>query len=177
MTAKHKSVIRDIEHKISKAVVDVAVQLKANKIVLGDTRDIADEVNKGKNCNQKISSWQHGYDRRFITYKSKSKGICVVLEEEHWTSQTCPICGGHHKSKGRNFVCPFCGFRCHRDVLGQINILSKHKLGKPGKLPVPTLIMHRIPHNLRVMRRCGDTHQIEKSVACCGQLQQEAAGF
>ena len=46
MKAKHDRVMRDMEHKISRAVVDTAVERKAGTIAIGDVRDIADGVDK-----------------------------------------------------------------------------------------------------------------------------------
>ena len=176
MNGKHRKVMRDIEHKISRAIVDVAEDRKANLIVLGDVRDIADGVNKGKSSNQKISQWSHGKDRQYTTYKADARGVKVKLQGEEYTSRTCPKCGKQHKPKGRIFNCPFCGFSCHRDVVGQINILSAYKYGEPGKIPVPHIIKYRIPHNLRVMRRRRDTCQTAMSVVCSTELQ-EAVGL
>ena len=166
LKAKHKAVTRDTEHKISRAIVDVAVERKANLIVIGDIRNIGNGVNCGKQNNQKIAGWNHGKICAFVKYKSEAEGIANKLENEAWTSQTCPRCGKRHKPKGRNYMCPSCGFSCHRDVVGQIGILSVYKFGVPGKIPAPSTIKHRIPVNRRVMRRCPDTGQPEKDVAC-----------
>lgn len=157
MKAKHKRVQRDMEHKVSRAIVNVAVERQAETIVMGDIRDIADEVALGKKTNQKISGWNHGQVRTLTTYKAGAEGIAVILQDEKYTSQTCPNCGHRHKPKGRNYKCPSCGFRCHRDVVGQINILSAYKFGEPGKLPAPPVIKHSVPYNIRRTLRRTDT--------------------
>jgi putative transposase len=175
MKAKHQRVLHDLEHKISRAVVETAVEQAAGTLVIGDVRDVADGVNCGKVQNQRMSRWNHGKIRESITYKAEAEGISVKLEDEHYTSQTCPHCQRRHKPRGRIYRCPSCGFQAHRDVVGQINILSVHKHGEPGKLPVPTMVKYRIPHNLRVMRRCPDTGQGAIPVAR-GRLR-EAAGL
>ena len=165
LRAKHQRVLRDLDHKISRSIVDIAVERKAEKIVMGDVRDIANGVNLSKQTNQKISNWTHGKVRQFTEYKAQAEGIEVELIEERYTSQTCPQCGTRHKPKGRNYRCPDCGFIGHRDVVGQINILSKYKHGENGKIPLPGVIKHRIPHNLRVMRRRQDTGYSKRSIA------------
>ena len=154
MKAKHECVMRDMEHKISRAIVNVAIERQANTIVMGDVRDIADGVNLSKQTNQKISTWNHGKIRKFTEYKADAVGIKVVLQDERYSSQTCPNCQERHKPKGRNYKCPTCQFQSHRDVVGAINILSIYKWGEPGNIPAPTQIKHRIP--LWVMRRCPD---------------------
>jgi putative transposase len=113
--------------------------------------------------------------RQYVEYKAKAEGITVELEDEAYTSQTCPNCTHRHKPKGRTFRCPACGFQAHRDVVGQINILSVYQHGEPGKLPTPATIKHRIPYNVRVMRRCWDTGQAELPVA--REQSREAAAL
>jgi putative transposase len=176
MKAKHNRVIRDMEHKISRAIVEVAVERKASLIVMGDIKDIADGVNLGKQTNQKISSWDHGKIRAFTTYKAAAEGIKIELQDEAYTSQTCPNCGARHKPRGRNYHCPSCRLQAHRDVIGQVNILSAYKFGEPGKIPVPLIVKHRMPHNMRLMRRCPDTGQ-GKSPVARGVIPREAAGL
>ncbi len=59
---------------------------------------------------------------------------------------------------------PVCKFQSHRDVVGQINILSAFKFGAPGKIPAPTNIKYRIPHNVRVLRKRLGTGQTNEPV-------------
>jgi putative transposase len=175
MKAKYDRVMRDMEHKISRTVVDVAVEQNAGTVVIGDVRDVADGVDCGKVQNGRMSRWDHGKIRQYIEYKAEAEGITVKLENEAFTSQTCPQCSHRHKPKGRRYRCPACGFQAHRDVVGQVNILSRFKHGEPGKIPAPAAVKYRIPHNLQVMRRCQDTGQERTPVA--RSPLREAAGL
>jgi putative transposase len=178
MRAKHKRVMRDLEHKISRAVVDVAVERQAGTIAIGDVRDVADGVDHGKQHNQQSSQWNHGRIRQYITYKAEAEGIAVELVDEHYTTQTCPNCSQRHKPRGRNYTCGRCGFSAHRDVVGQINILSRYKTGQVGAMRAPAEIKHRMPHNLRLMRRRRDTGQPETAVARgTGRQPRQAAAL
>jgi putative transposase len=159
MKAKQARVLRDMEHKISRAIVEVAVARQAGTIVMGDVRDIADGIDKGTAHNQRMSQWTHGKLRTYVAYKAEAEGLQLVLHSERYTSQTCPSCGHRHKPRGRVYTCRACGFSGHRDVVGQVNILSAYLHGTPGKLPVPAVVKHRMPHNLRLMRSCRDTGQ------------------
>jgi putative transposase len=178
MRAKHKRVMRDMEHKISRTVVDVAVERLSGTIAIGDVRDVADGVNHGKQHNQQSSQWSHGRVRQYITYKAEAEGIAVELVDERYTTQTCPNCSERHKPRGRTYVCGRCGFSAHRDVVGQINILSRYKTGQVGALRAPNEIKHRMPHNLRLMRRRRDTGQPATAVARgTGHQPREAVGL
>jgi len=139
---------RDILHKVSRAVVDYAVETKAKEIVIGDVRDIADGVHLGKNSNQKISLWPHGKLRSYIAYKALLAGMATLLEDEHHTTQTCPGCGNRKKPKGRVYRCRVCGFVGHRDVVGATNILSRRLYGELGKVQVQET-MYRHPYGAK----------------------------
>jgi putative transposase len=138
---------RDILHKASRAVVDYAVEANAKEIIIGDVRDIADGVNKGKRSNQKISLWPHGKLRSYIAYKALMVGMETLLENEAYTSQTCPCCGNRKKPKGRVYECGVCGFVGHRDSVGAMNILSRRLFGEPGRVLAETT-MYRHPYKV-----------------------------
>src|SRR5262249_31955 len=64
--AKQQRRLRDMEHKISRAVVDYATQARAGTLAIGDVRDIADAPDKGAKQNQKLSTWRHGKLRAYL---------------------------------------------------------------------------------------------------------------
>jgi putative transposase len=135
--AKQQRRIRDMEHKISRSVVDYATQAQAGTLAIGDVRNIADAISMGNKQNQKLSTWRHGKLRAYLTYKAEAEGMRVVLVDERHTSQTCPNCQRRHKPKGRTYRCPDCRFQTHRDVVGAVG----YPLGDPQS-PYP--------------RRCGE---------------------
>lgn len=124
------------------------MERKVGTLAVGDVRDAADQVNLGKQSNQKIANWSHGKMRRYIEYKAQAAGIATELVDEAYTSQTCPICGERYKPKGRVYRCPACGFISHRDAVGAANIRSVRLFGIPGKSP-PGEVMYRHPFNQR----------------------------
>jgi putative transposase len=86
--------VRDINHKVSRTVVAFAFTGKASTIVVGDVREIADGIDKGSEHNRRTSNWTHGQLRQYITYKAARLGMETVLQDERYTSQTCPACAG-----------------------------------------------------------------------------------
>ena len=143
--AKQKRKRTDIEHKVSRSVVQYAVERRVGTLAIGDVRDVADGVDNGKKANQKISNWSHGKLRNYIEYKAAAEGIRTVLKNEAYTSQTCPNpkCLHKIKPKGRVYRCPVCGFVGHRDIVGASNILSRFAYGKLGQIyPAQTKYRH-----------------------------------
>ena len=111
--AKQKRRARDMEHKVSRAVVTWAKERGVSILVIGDVRDVADGKRLNTKSQQKIGVWSHGRQRQYLTYKAEAAGIAVTLVDEAYTSQTCPGtlpdgtgCLQCHKPKGRvRFVC------------------------------------------------------------------------
>jgi putative transposase len=170
--AKQQRRLRDMEHKISRTVVDYAVERQAGTLAIGDVRDIADVPNKGRHQNQRLSTWQHGKLRAYLSYKAAAEGIAVVLVNERHTSKTCPGCGRRHKPAGRTYRCPDCRFQAHRDVVGAVNILSRQLFGEVGKLRPPEP-MYRHPIARWGKRSRLDTGQPAMAVVC-GSPQEAA---
>ena len=135
--AKQQRRARDIAHKVSRAVVDFAVERQAGTLAIGDVRDVAAGKRLDAHGQQKISTWTHGRLRTYITYKAEAEGMAVVLVDESYTTQTCPACGQRHKPAGRTYRCPDCGFQAHRDVVGAANILSRHRHAALGQIRPP----------------------------------------
>jgi IS605 OrfB family transposase len=168
---------RDMEHKISREVINTAKEMEAGTLAVGDVRNVANKGTLGKKSNQKVSNWSHGKVRHYVEYKAEAEGIKSELVNERYTSQTCPSCGSRHKPRGRRYVCGLCGFSGHRDGVGAVNILSVHHYGVPGRIRPTGRTKYRIPYQVRVLRSPLGTGQ----VACCadsrGERTQEAAAL
>ena len=161
--AKQARRLRDLDHKVSRAAVQYAVAQQAGTMVVGDVRDVADKTGRGAVVNQKLSSWRHGRLRQYLTYKAEAAGIVVALQDEAYTSQSCPVCRARHKPTGRVYTCRRCGYTGPRDVVGAVNILSARLHGAPGQVAPPPAdqIRYRYPLVLGPpgKRSCPDTGQ------------------
>jgi putative transposase len=137
--AKNERQRRDIEHKITRTVVNHAVSEKARRVVMGDIRDIADGKRLNRKNQQKISDWSHGKQAQYLSYKLSAEGILLERQSEAYSSQTCPKCGALHKPQGRNYRCPQCGLVAPRDSVGACNQESKILFNEFGHIaPIST---------------------------------------
>lgn len=109
--AKLNNQIRDILHKQTSALVSTLKNEGVQTLVIGDVRDIRNHLDYGTKANQKLHQMATGKTRHYLTYKAENLGMAVVLQEESYTSQTCPFCGLKYKPKGREYICPNCGFK------------------------------------------------------------------
>lgn len=139
-SAKFTRQQRDILHKASRQIVDFCQEHKVAKLAIGDVRDIADGVAKGKKCNQKLSQWAHGQFYTYLNQKSRVYGINNDYLNEAYSSKTCSVCGHVKKSsvKGRTYKCSACKSVVHRDGNGSANICSKGRYGEYSKVQVTT---------------------------------------
>jgi putative transposase len=151
---KIKHQIQDIEHKSTSRLVSTLWEEGVQTLVIGDVRDIRQANDVGSTNNQKIHQWSFGTARHQLTYKAERLGMSVVLQDEHRTSRTCPVCCHCRKSKlkGRVFRCTNkrCGWSFHRDGVGAINIRKKYReeFGVPlvvGDMAPPIGIRY-LPH-------------------------------
>jgi putative transposase len=130
--------IRENEHKQTTRLITMLHHAGVRTLVIGDVRDLRQTTDVGHTNNQKIYQWSHGSVRFKLTYKARHLGMEVVLQEESYTSRTCPKCL-HVRSKvtGRVFRCTNkrCRWTYHRDGVGAINIRQKY-LGISNSSPV-----------------------------------------
>ncbi|WNZ47239.1 transposase [Leptolyngbya boryana CZ1] len=155
--ARLNNQIKDIQHKQTTKLVSTLNARGVQTVVIGDIRDIRKSVDYGKKANQKIHQMLHGATRQMITYKAEKLGMIIALQDERYTSQTCPQCGKRHKPKNRFYKCS-CGFHFHRDGVGSINIRKKYL----GLLEVPVVGVMASPIGLRFYAhsRCSSTRAL-----------------
>ncbi len=167
--------MKDIEHKQTSRLITTLHQAGVQTLVIGDVRDIRQDLDVGRKSNQKLHQWSHGSTRHMLTYKAERHGMQVALQEESYTSRTCPACGHRKKSpvQGRNFKCRQCGIIYHRDGVGAMNIRYKYReeFGIPHVVAAmaPATGIRFTPHT-RVARE-----QLRENV-CMGNCA-EAAGL
>jgi putative transposase len=123
--------IYDIEHKQTSSLVNTLHQEGVEKLVIGDVRAIRKGLDKGTTTNQKLHQWSFGSVRHKLTYKAQHLDMRVALQEESYSSRTCPACGHRRKSSPRMrvFRCTNkeCRWQGHRDAVGAANIRAKYR--------------------------------------------------
>jgi putative transposase len=110
---------KDINHKISKSIVDYADKHRS-AIVLEDLGKIS-KKGKAKRYVQK-SQWSFYQLETFIKYKAALLGIPIFFVNPAYTSQVCSRCGSINKPNGKHYKCSCCGNLTHRDVNAAFNI-------------------------------------------------------
>ncbi len=120
---KENRIMDDIDHKISREIVDFAIAHNCSTIRLEKLQNIRQQARKSRKNNRSLHSWSFYRLATFIEYKAALSGINVVYVNPAYTSQKCPACGSLNHADDRNYRCK-CGFHKHRDIVGAMNILA-----------------------------------------------------
>jgi IS605 OrfB family transposase len=125
-SGKEQRLMRDVNHKISKAIVNFAFDNNVSVIGLEDLTGIRTAtINKVSKRNRHThSSWAYRQLQTFIEYKAREVGILIHYIDPSFTSQTCNRCN-HISKDNRNhltFICKKCGYENNADLNGAINI-------------------------------------------------------
>ncbi len=115
--------VRDRRHKATRQVVRFLQQEGVRTAFIGDPHGVRDK-DAGRHHNQRMSQWEYGKDKAYLSQKCRQAGILSFTGSERGTSSRCPSCQRRQKVTGRNWVCknPQCRFAGHRDIVGSMNM-------------------------------------------------------
>ena len=125
---KERRWMADVNHKVSRELVNLANQY-ANPVIAFERLDgIRNRVSGSKRFNRMISNWAFRDLINKTEYKAAKLGIRVVFVNPRGTSRTCPKCGHSTRSNRptqADFRCVACGYRGNADAVAAINITAR----------------------------------------------------
>ncbi len=120
---RERRMVNDILHKISRRIVDEALETDA-MIAMGNLKGIRDG-DRGKRFNRKLNGFPYRKLSKLIEYKARWLGIKVIKVNEKNTSKLCHKCGNRGTRKGSLFKCQSCNYSCNADYNGAMNIMKR----------------------------------------------------
>lgn len=145
---RQKNRTRQLIHKISKDIVQNAVQTKS-MIVFENLKGIRKLYRKGNGQGRKyrrrLNGWSFYELQRQVQYKAVWEGIPVRFVDPRCTSKLCPRCGKRlqeDRANRRKLWCSNCMQLMDRDVVAAMNIAYKgwlwhiHPRGDTGEAMV-----------------------------------------
>lgn len=121
---KETNWITDVNHKISREIVNMAVRNKRT-IAVENLTGITERLKVNRKTRGMLKGWSFYQLVNFIKYKAELAGILVVVVDPRGTSKTCPICQHYSRSNRRSqerFICQSCGYESNADRIGAMNI-------------------------------------------------------
>ena len=117
---RESNIIKDLNHKISRKIVEIAKQNKTG-IKLENLSQIRETTKQSRSFKYSLNSWGFYQLQQMIEYKSRLLGIPVVYVASPYTSKTCSRCGLIGRRSGKTFTCS-CGHVDHADSNAAFNI-------------------------------------------------------
>lgn len=151
----------DFNHKVSRVVANKMIEHDAGTLFIGDVRGIEKKTRakrrNNKDQRRRLSQWDRGQQEDYIRHKT---GVEPTHMNEALSSQTCLACSARNKPSGRKYRCRSCGFTCHRDVVGFVNILHKGLFGAYTTLNPDTEIRVIYCRPVKVYQPTRKTHGV-----------------
>jgi len=124
---RERNILVDFAKKVGRWVVDIALLLKANVIVLEKLDRMISRVGDlRKNYRLKLYLMQYSRVQKWIEWQAQKYGLRVIYVNPAYSSTTCPRCGTLMREIGyRTLKCTGCGFEEHRDYLAVMNLYGR----------------------------------------------------
>jgi len=124
---KERRWMTDLNHKVSRGLVDLAAQYPHPVLAFERLDGIRYRIRGSKRFNRMMSSWAFRQLADFVRYKAERAGVRVVFVDPRKTSRTCPKCGHAtraNRTTQADFRCVACGYRANADVVASLNIAA-----------------------------------------------------
>lgn len=123
---RESRIVRDINHKVAKKIVDIAEKSNSG-IKMERLHGIRRSRKHWRKFNGTLHSWGFYQLQNFIEYKAGMRGIPLVYVEPRNTSKECSRCGSVGTRDGKKFVCPN-GHVEHADANAGFNIALRSSI-------------------------------------------------
>lgn len=123
---RESRIVKDLNHKISRKIVDMA-KIQHAALVFEDLGGIRQTRKQHRSFKYALHSWSFYQLQTFVEYKAKLQGIPILYVDPAYTSQDCSRCGARGQRYGKEFKCPSCGHVDHADVNAAFNIALRQK--------------------------------------------------
>ena len=135
ISGKEQRFVKHINHVISKKIIENAIQIGANKLIMEDLTHIRSNIKAGKRIRSRLHRWSFRQLQTFVEYKAKGYSIQVEYVDPAYSSKTCSNCHELGSRKKHIFKCK-CGFQAHADYNASQNLAW---IGSGNTLPRATV--------------------------------------
>jgi len=121
ISGKEARRIKQINHVVSKQVIQEAIQTNAGTIVMENLTNIRKRIRAGKKVRSRLHRWAFRQLQTLIQYKAETHGLKVLYVNPAYSSQRCSLCDQLGKRDRHLFKCS-CGNQQHSDLNASRNL-------------------------------------------------------
>lgn len=122
VSGREQRYTRDVNHRLSKAIIKEAQAHSVGVIVLEDLTHLRKRIRAGKGLRRRLHRWRWHQLQQLIEYKAQSAGIRIVYVNPAYTSQICSTCSTLGVRERNQFRCSQCGSQQHADINASKNL-------------------------------------------------------
>lgn len=115
ISGKEARRMKQINHEVSKAIVQEAIKYNAGVIAMEDLKNIRKRIKGGLRMRSQMNRWAFNQLQMTIQYKAEAHGIRVMYVNPAYSSQICSQCDQLGIRQGHTFKCS-CGNQQHADL-------------------------------------------------------------
>jgi IS605 OrfB family transposase len=115
ISGKEARRMKQINHEVSKKIVQEAIKEEAGILVLEDLTHIRARIKVGEKMRFRLHRWAFRQLQTMIQYKAERQGLHVLYVNPSYSSQECSECGCLGVRQRHHFKC-LCGNQQHSDL-------------------------------------------------------------
>jgi len=126
---KAKNIAEDFARKVSKRVVEEAIKMNANVIILENLKNLIKHVKSlHKQLRDKLYLMQYRKIQYWIDWQAKKHGLLINYVYAAYSSIKCPKCNRKMKEIYHRWFKCSCGYENDRDIIAIINLNGRGSL-------------------------------------------------
>ncbi len=126
---KAKNIAEDFARKVGKRVVEEAIKMNANVIILENLKNMIKHVKKlHKEIRDKLYLMQYRKIQCWIDWQAKKHDLLIKYVSAFYSSIKCPKCKNKMKEISYRWLKCKCGYENNRDIIAIINLNGRGSL-------------------------------------------------
>jgi IS605 OrfB family transposase len=126
---KAKNIAEDFARKVSKRIVEEAIKMNANVIILENLKNLIKHVkNLSKELRDKLYFMQYRKIQYWIDWQAKKHNLLIKYVSAFYSSTKCPKCKRKMKEIYHRWFKCSCGYENDRDIIAIINLNGRGSL-------------------------------------------------